>query len=146
MIGQRRLRQVVEVALGRVPTTFLLLPFLLASALGTAMAAVAGGAVDRATVVLIGWVLAGVLGIAALWVVVLSDGAARLGRGGRLVLAVGLLLGIAAAARWLWVMGTGGHRYGAATWTVWLLLLGGPIVVASFRLVQLWSSLRDGAA
>ena len=105
MIGQRRLRQVVEVALGLVPTTFLLLPFLLASALGTAMAAVAGGAVDRATVVLIGWVLAGVLGIAALWVVVLSDGAARLGRGGRLVLAVGLLLGIAAAARWLWVMG-----------------------------------------
>ena len=58
MIGQRRLRQVVEVALGLVPTTFLLLPFLLASALGTAMAAVAGGAVDRATVVLIGWVLA----------------------------------------------------------------------------------------
>jgi hypothetical protein len=146
MTGQRRLRQVVEVVLGLAPAIFLLLPFLLAATLGTVMAAVASGAVDRATAVLIGWLLAGALGIAALWVVVLSDGAARIGRGARLVLAVGLLLGMAAAARWLWVMGTSGHRYDTATWTVWLLLLSGPLVVASVRLAQLWRSLRDGAA
>jgi hypothetical protein len=139
MTGQWRLRQVAELALGLVPATFLLLPFLVAGALGTAMAAVSGGAVDWAIAVLIGWVLAGLLGISALWVVVLSDGAARLSPGSRVVLTVGLLLGMAAAARWIWVMGTNGDRYGAATWTVWLLLLGGPVVVASFRLVQLWS-------
>ena len=73
-------------------------------------------------------------------------GAAGLSLGSRLVLALGLLLGMAAAARWVWVMGANGVRYGPATWTVWLLLLGGPLVVASSRLAQLWRSLRDGAA
>ena len=131
-------------ALGLAPATLLLLPFLLAGALGTAMAAVAGGAVDWAIAVLIGWVLAGVLGITALWVVVLRDGGAGLRLGSRLVLAVGLLLGMAAAARWIWVMGANGHRYGAVTWAVWILLLGGPLVVASFRLAQLGSLHRDG--
>jgi hypothetical protein len=140
--GWRVLLTVVVLA----PATFLLLPFLMVGALGIAMAAVAGGAIDRATAVLIGWALGGTLGMVALWVVVLSDGAARLRHRSRLLLAVGLLLGIAAAMRWLWEMGTSGHRYGATTWTVWLLLLGGPIVVASSRLAQLWSSLRDGAA
>ena len=144
--GQWRLRQVAELALGLVPATFLLLPFLLAGALGTAMATVASGALDWATGLLIGWVLAGVLGISALWVAVLSDGAARFSPGSRLVLGVGLLLGIAAAARWIWVMGTNGHRYGAATWIVWLVLLGGPLVIASLRLAQLWSWHRDGAS
>ena len=136
----------VEVALGLAPATLLLLPLLLVGALGTVMAAVAGGGIDWATAALIGWVLAGVLGIAALWAVVLRDGAAGLSLGSRLVLALGLLLGMAAAARWVWVMGANGVRYGPATWTVWLLLLGGPLVVASSRLAQLWRSLRDGAA
>jgi hypothetical protein len=138
MIGRWRLRQVVEAALGLVPATFLLLPLLLAGAFGTAIAAVAGGSVDWATAKLIGWVLAGALGIAALWVVVLRDGGAGLRPGGRLMLTVGLLLGVAAATRWIWVMRTSGHPYGPATWAVWLLFLGGPILVASFRLVQLW--------
>ena len=146
MTGQWRPRQVVEVALGLVPATFVLLPFLLAGALGTAMATIAGGALDWATGLLIGWVLAGVLGITALWVVVLSDGGGSLSLGSRLVLAVGLLLGMAVAARWIWVMGTSGHRYGAATWTVWLVLLGGPFVTASLRLTQLWIRPRHGAA
>jgi hypothetical protein len=136
----------VEVALGLAPATFLLLPFLLAGALGTAMATVASGALDWATGLLIGWMLAGVLGITSLWVVVLSDGGEGLSLGSRLVLAVGLLLGMAVAARWIWVMGTNGHRYGAATWTVWLVLLGGPLVIASLRLAQLWSWHRDGAS
>jgi hypothetical protein len=140
MTGQRRLRQVVEVALGLAPATFLLFPFLLVGALGTVIAAFAGGAIDWATAGLIAWVLAGAVGIAALWVVVLDDGAARLGRGARLRLAVGLLLGMAAAAWWLWWMCTSEHRIEASTWTVWLLLLGGPLVVAGIRLVELWRS------
>jgi hypothetical protein len=131
----------MEVALGLVPATFLLLPLLLAGGLGTAIAALASGAIEPAIVILIGWVVIGVLAIAALWLVVLSDGAVNRGRRVRFVLAAGLLLGIAAAARWFWTMGTSSHRYGAATWLVWLLLLGGPVLVASLRLKQLWRSL-----
>jgi hypothetical protein len=79
---------VVEVALGLAPATFLLLPFLVAGALGTAMATVASGALDSATAVLIGWVLAGVSGNVALWVAVFSDGGAGFRAGSRLALAV----------------------------------------------------------
>jgi hypothetical protein len=126
------------------------LPFLFAGALGVATSAVAGGAINLATAMLIGWALGGALGgalgIAALWVAVLSDGGANLGQPSRLVLAIGLVLGMAVAARWLWVMGTNGHRYEATTWAVWVLLLGGPVVVACLRLTQLWSSARDGSA
>lgn len=143
--GRRRLRQLMEAAFGLAPATLLLLPFLLVGALGTVFAIAAGGAMDRPTAMLIVWALAGTVGIAALWVAVLNDGAARLSQGARVVLSVGLLLGIVAAARWLWVMSTSGHRYGAATWGVWLVLLGGPLVVAAFRLVQLWISPRDRA-
>ena len=146
MTEQQRPRLVVEVVLGLAPATFLLLPFLLAGALGVATSAVAGGAINLPTAMLIGWALGGALGIAALWVAVLSDGGANLGQPSRLVLAVGLVLGIAVAGRWLWVMGTNGHRYEATTWTVWVLLLGGPVVVACFRLAQLLSSVRDGSA
>jgi hypothetical protein len=146
MTGQQRLRLVVEVVLGLAPATFLLLPFLLAGALGVGIAAVAGGAINWATAMLIGWALGGALGIAALWVAVLSDSGASLGHPSRLVLAVGLLLGMAVATRWLWVMATSGHRYDATTWTVWLLLLGGPLAIACFRLAQLCGSFRDGSA
>ena len=144
--SERRLRQTVEAVLGLAPATFVLLPFLFVGGLATAMAVIANGAVDRGSAVLFGWILAGVLGIAALWVVVLGDGAGHVGRRSRLLLAIGLLLGMAAAVRWLWVMGTSVHRYGPATWAVWLVLLGGPLVVASLRLAQLLSSLRDKTA
>jgi predicted membrane-bound spermidine synthase len=60
-----RFRQVVEVALGLAPAT-LLLPFLLAGAFGTVIAAVAGGTINLATAGLIAWSLAGAAGIAAL--------------------------------------------------------------------------------
>jgi hypothetical protein len=140
MTGRRQLRQMLEVALGLAPATFLLLPFLLAGALGTVLAAASGGAIHLATATLIAWALAGAAGIAALWVAVLSDGTAGNGPRARLTLTLGLLLGMAAAARWVWVMCTSGHRYGAVTWAVWLALLGGPLVVAGFRLAQLWGS------
>jgi len=140
MIGRRQLRQLVEVVFGLAPATFLLFPFLLAAVLGTALAVVSGGAMNLATAMLIAWALAGAVGIAALWVVVLSGNAANLGRSARVVLSVALLLGLSAAMRWIWVTWTSGHRYGAMTWAVWLLLLGGPIVVAGLRLAQLWSS------
>lgn len=143
---QRRIRQVLEVVLGLAPATLFLLPFLLIGGLGMVIAAFAGGGLDWPTALLIGWALAGAVGIAALWVVFLSNDVARLGGGTRLVLTVGLLLGIAAATRWLWTTSTSGHRYGATTWGVWLVLLGGPLVVSALRLVQLWSPRRDGPA
>jgi hypothetical protein len=118
----------------------------LAGALGVLMASVAGGAIDWDTALLLAWVLAAALGLAALWAVVLSDGGPGLHPGTRLVLALGLLLGMVAAARWLWVMGTGAHSYEAATWAVWLVFLGGPFLVASLRLPQLLSWHRDKPA
>jgi hypothetical protein len=141
MTGPWGQRKVLEVAFGLIPAT-LLLPFLLAGVLGTALAVVASGVIDQSSVALIGCVVAGVIGVGALWAVVLSDGALRYDRVNRFVIAGGLLLGIIAAARWLWVMGSSGHRYGSVTWIVWLLLLSGPLIVASFRLVELWSSFR----
>jgi hypothetical protein len=110
------------------------------------MASLASGAFDWDTALLIGWVLAAALGLGALWVVVLSDGGAGFNLGKRLLLAVGVLPGIVAAAHWLWMMGTSGHRYEAATWCVWLVLLGGPLVVAGLRLLQLLSWHRDEPA
>jgi len=143
MTGPRRLGPILEVVLGLAPVT-LVLPFLFIGGLGTALAVIRGGAVDWATIVLVGWVIAGMLGIATLWVVVLTEATATSGRNRRLLLSLGLLLGMAAALRWLWVMGTGRHRYGAGTWAVWLLLLGGPLVVAGARLARLWSSSQSG--
>ena len=136
----------MELTLGVAPATCLLLPFLLAGALGLLMGSVAGAAFDWSTALLLGWVLASALGLAALWAVVLSDGGVGLIGGIRLVLSAGLLLGIAAASRWIWIMGTSAHPYGAATWAVWLVCLGGPIVVASLRLAQLLSWQPDEPA
>jgi hypothetical protein len=59
MTEQQRPRLVVEVVLGLAPATFLLLPFLLAGALGVATSAVVGGAINLATAMLIGWALGG---------------------------------------------------------------------------------------
>jgi hypothetical protein len=129
----------VEVTLGLVPAIFLL-PFLLAGGLGTAMATIVAGTMDRATAVLICWVLAAILGVAALWVVVLNDGAVRCHCGARFVLGIGLLLGIASAGRWLWTLASTAHRYGTATWIVWLL----PSVV--HRLLPSCGSRNSGAS
>ncbi len=38
------------------------------------------------------------------------------------------------------------HQYGVTTWAVWLVLLGGPLLVAIVRLAQLWSSRPDCSA
>ena len=131
--------------LGLAPATFLLFPFLLVGVLGTVLADMAGGAIDRGTAGLILWALAGAVGIMALWVVVLNDGAAGLNQATRLALTVGLLLGIASGARWLWEMSKSVHKYEATTWAVWLVLLGGPLLVATLRLVQLWKSPQNDA-
>jgi hypothetical protein len=76
--------------------------------------------------------------VLALWMVALAEPPARLRQSpARQWLAVGLLLGLLAAGRWLWTMVAGGHNYDALTWAVWLVLLVGPLVLGSYSLVQL---------
>ena len=77
-------------------------------------------------------------GVVALWAIVLNDGV-RLPWRSRIAITLGLLLGMVSAVRWLSSM-MGRHSYGASTWAVWIVLLGGPLVVGSLRLVQLWIS------
>jgi hypothetical protein len=144
-----RVRLFVEIILGPLPATLLVLPFAMAGAAGTAFAAAAILA-DRAIpfssrlMMLRGpgelmlWILSAVLGLSALWFAVLADEMevphrSRL----RVVLILGLLVGIAAAVRWLFVMGRSGENYGRATWVTWIVLLLGPIVVGARHLFLL---------
>src|SRR6185295_9209069 len=102
MTTKWRRRQVLEIVFGLAPATFFLLPFLLIGAFGMVMAEIAGGTMDWALAGQIFWALAGVAGVAALWVVVLGNGSARLAGNSRLAITAGLLLGILSAVRWLW--------------------------------------------
>jgi hypothetical protein len=52
-------------------------------------------------------------------------------------LVTGLFVGLIAAGRWLWTMAAGGHSYGLLTWTVWLVLLLGPLVLGGYYLLVL---------
>ena len=142
MATPRPFRLALEVVLGLAPATFLLVPMLMAATFGTGFAAFAAGSLDQPTALLIAWALAGVVGIAALWVVVLCDGPVGLRPTARPVLTIGMLLGMAAAVRWLWWMFARGHMTDPAGWAVWLVLLGGPLVVAGLRLAQMWGSRR----
>jgi hypothetical protein len=139
----------VRVLLGPLPATVLLVPLLFAGGLGTAIGLLAvlvepgysaagrWSTVTSAGVVL-AWVAAAGVGVLALWVVVLAEPPAALKQSpARRWLAVGLLVGLLAAGRWLWTMVAGGHSYDAVTWVVWLVLLVGPLVLGSYYLVQL---------
>jgi hypothetical protein len=52
-------------------------------------------------------------------------------------LATGLFVGLIAAGRRLWTMAAGEHSYGPLTWTVWLVLLLGPLVLGGYYLLVL---------
>ena len=138
MIGGLRRRQIVEIVLGLAPVTFFIFPFLVVAVVGMGFAEVARGAMDWALNEQIFWALAAAAGVVALWAIVLNDGA-RLPWRSRIAITLGLLLGMVSAVRWLSSM-MGRHSYGASTWAVWIVLLGGPLVVGSLRLVQLWIS------
>jgi hypothetical protein len=139
----------LRVLLGPFLATVLLLPVLFAGGLGagiglvTALVEPGRSPEDRwATVTTTGlvlaWVAAAGLGVFALWVVVLAEPLATVRQAAaRWWLTAGLLLGLLAAGRWLWVMTTGGHTYGPLTWAVWLALLVGPLVLASYYVVLL---------
>jgi hypothetical protein len=142
----------LRVLLGPLPATLLLVPVLLAGGLGTVMALVTGVAAPgqtpaerwvalTGTLPLLLWMAAAVVGVLALWVAVLAGSPAALRAGpARWWLAAGLLVGVMAAGRWLWLLAAGPHGYGAGTWALWLLLLAGPLVLGIYYLGVL---LRD---
>jgi hypothetical protein len=139
----------LRVLLGPLPATVLLLPLLFAGGLGAAIALATGllqpnrspaerWAMVSTSGMILGWVAAAGVGVLALWLVTLAEEPATLRQSPiRWFLAAGLLIGLIAAARWLWVMGVGGHSYGTQTWVVWLGLLVGPIVLGSYYFIQL---------
>ena len=142
-------RRWVQVLIGPLPATILLLPVLLAGGLGAAIALLATifdpsrslaeiWATVTTTGVILAWIVAGCLGVLALWVIVLEQNPAFLMQPTvRWPLAIALTLGLMAAARWIWTMAASRHGYGAMTWTVWLALLVGPIVLGAYHLAGL---------
>jgi hypothetical protein len=79
--------------------------------------------------------LAGGAGLFALWTTLLSGESIErtAGWGVRAILAAGLGVGIAAAAWWLWTIRADLASDLPTRWT-WLLMLGGPMLVAARRL------------
>ena len=131
---------VLEIALGLLPATVVLLPLLVAGATG---AAFAGAMIlaDRSrpfsvrlTMVLppvgiILWVLSAALGMAALWVSVLARKMVAHKSRARVLLAVCLLCGSVAAILWLYVMSRA--SYDVKTWAIWGGFLAGPLIVST---------------
>jgi hypothetical protein len=135
----------IEVVFGPLLATLFLVPMLIAGALGVGFSILATLAdatrplssrleLVQSQAALIGWVAAGVAGVSALWIVVLRRGEeAGYGPIARLMLVAGLLAGVAAGARWLWLMLLHKPGYGALTWATWLALLLGPLVISVQR-------------
>jgi hypothetical protein len=142
----------MRVLLGPLAATLVLLPLLAAGGVGATMSLVAGlfqpsltvASIAPAGVVLL-WIVAARAEVLALWVAALEESSAALRQAPlRWWLMAGLLLGLVAGFRWLWIMAAGEHSYGAQTWTVWLLLLAGPLLLGSYYLVLLSADNRVG--
>lgn len=139
----------LRVLLGPLPATVLLLPLLFAGGLGSAIALVTGllqpnrslaerWAMVSTSAMILCWVAAAGIGVLALWLVTLAEESDELRKyPSRWFLAAGLLVGLVAAIRWLWIMWAGGHSYDPLTWAVWLGLLTGPVVLGAYYLLQL---------
>jgi len=151
-------RIVLEVLVGLVPVTFLLLPLLAAGAVGSPFAIFATlvdpqwPAAVRLQMILPlvwvdVWVVAAVAGVFAAWVLVLGSGTKFLDRRPiRIGLAGFLLLGIIAELRWFHFLLTGEKPYDFATWAWWVGLLLPPSVVGVLRLPSLFRSSVGRAA
>jgi hypothetical protein len=138
----------LRVILGPLPATVLLLPLLFAGGLGSAIALVTGllqpnrspaerWAMVSTSALILGWVIAAGIGVLALWLVTLAEEPTLRKYPARWPLATGLLIGLIAAGRWLWVMALSGDSYDAGTWALWLGLLIGPVTLGSYYLIRL---------
>jgi len=147
---------VLEVALGLLPATVVLLPLLMAGAGGSAIAVLAilaDGAKPfsmRLTTALLPvgivlWVLSAALGMLALWISVLGHETVAHQLRVRVGLVACLLGGSVAAILWLYVMGAGRGSPGLLGWAIWIGLLGGPLIVSARHLVLLLMNQRTPA-
>ena len=151
-----RIITVLEVALGLLPATVVLLPLLMAGAGGSViaiLAILADGTKPfsmRLTVALppvgiVLWVLSAALGMLALWISVLGRETVAHRPRVRVGLVVCLIGGSVAAILWLYVMGTGRGSPGLLGWAIWLGLLGGPLIVSARHLLLLVMNQRTPA-
>jgi len=139
----------LRVLLGPLPATVLLLPLLFVGGLGAAIALVTGllepnrslaerWAMVGTSAMILFWVAAAGIGVLALWLVTLAEEPAAMRKyPARWLLAAGLIIGLVAAIRWLWIMWAGGQSYDPLIWAVWLGLLTGPVVLGAYYLTQL---------
>ena len=150
-----RIITVLEVALGLLPATVVLLPLLMAGAGGSAIAVVAILAdvakpfstrltMALAPVGIVLWVLTAALGMLALWISVLGRETVAHQPRVRVGLVACLLGGSVAAILWLYVMGRGPGR-DLLSWAIWIDLLGGPLIVSARHLVLLVMNQRTPA-
>jgi hypothetical protein len=138
---------VAEIVLGPLLATLVLIPLLLAAAMGVALSIAAtlaessGSLADRFAGVrsqlpLFLWVGSATLGILALWPAVLRR-PEDAGLVARLSLIAGIVVGEMAATRWLWLMEHHRPDYDLQTWAAWLALLLGPMLVGARHAVRL---------
>jgi len=146
--GRSRLRFALEIAIGLVPVTLVLLPFLAAGAGGLIVSVFATLAdpewplSTRARMVLptfglLAWVAAAFAGVLAVWVMTLSIWGWRLrGKTIRVVVLLAFVAGIVAEGRWIATMLRPRHAYDAGTWFVWLAFLIPPTVLGLLHLPE----------
>lgn len=137
---------VLEVAFGLLPATVVLLPLLMAGAMGAAVALIvilADGSKPFSTRLImvlppagiVLWVLVATLGMLALWVAVLGPEIVDHRPRARVVLVTCLVCGSVAAILWLYVMGRMSSDLKA--WVTWIGFLGGPLIVSTRHLFLL---------
>ena len=90
------------------------------------------------------WAASAMVGVVALWAAVLDSDDLIDGEPGlRWLVVVGLVLGLVAASRWLYMMASGRETYDQRTWALWILMLAGPILVGLRRLLMLITGRRS---
>jgi hypothetical protein len=123
-----------------LPATLVLAPLASFAACGMAFAVLQqkfSTAIAMLSILLLA-VLAGLLGLACLWVALVVPHQKFVHRRGvRIGLACGILLGIADALYWLSAMKRELNSLGPSGWAMWLLMLVGPIIVGAHQFVRL---------
>ena len=127
-----------EVAL-LLPATLILAPLAAFAGLGMAFAVVQQNFLIGTSTLfaLLLAFLAGLLGLGCVWASVVLPQKFAYRRRFRIGLAGGILLGLADALYWLLRLRRELNGWGASGWAIWLLILGGPIIVGAHQFVRL---------
>lgn len=148
-------RKIVEIILGPLPPTVLILPFGVGGLIGNIIAFFAiaadpdfGGGHQTTALANVFWQIASglcvVVGLFALWVAVLFDARSLRSRGALFLgLLVALFLGAIQAMRWLLLILS--SDYSLSTTLLWVFLTVAPLLVAGSRIVQMLRGHRCAA-